>query len=138
MKIIFVVTTIAIVGLIGLASTTQAAPTQWNAILKDQFYKSIISQALSQQEDLPSTEDKDKEMAATYCKLLYQVLGSISEKLVGGSVDDYCNNIEFPAVTAEPSPEERNSELAEGYQTIFALLKKFGLNGFALGDLING
>ena len=137
MKIIFVVTTIAIVGLIGLVSTTQAAPTQWNAILKDQLYKSIISQALSQQEDLSSTEDKDKEMAATYCKLLYQLLGSISENLVGGSVDDYCNNIEFPAVTAEPSPEERNnySKLAE---KLLALLKDTGLNGFPLGDLING
>ena len=135
MKIIFVVTTIAIVGLVGLVSTTQAAPTQWNAILKDQFYKSIISQALSQQEDLPSTENKDKEMAATYCRLLYQLLGSISEKFPGGSVDDNCNNIEFPAVTAEPSPKERNSK---GYEEILALLKDTGLNGFPLGDLING
>ena len=43
--------------------------------LKDKLYKSIISQALSQQEDLPSTGDKDKEMAAAYvyCKLLFQV-----------------------------------------------------------------
>ena len=135
-----VVTTIAIISL-SLAWTTQAAPTQWNTnypSLKDQLYKSIISQALSQQEDLPSTEDKDKEMAATYCKLLYQVLSSISDNLVGGSVDDYCNNIEFPAAT-EPSPEEKNSELAEAYQRILAALKKFsGLNGFTPGNLING
>ena len=65
MKVILVVTTIAIISL-SLARTTQAAPTQWNTnypSLKDQLYKSIISQALSQQEDLPSTEDKDKEMA---------------------------------------------------------------------------
>ena len=135
MKIIFVATTIAIVGLIGLVSTTQAAPTQWNTILKDQLYKSIISQALSQQEDLPSTEDKDKEMAAAYCKLLYQLLGSISENFPGGSVDDNCSNIEFPAVTAEPSPKEGNSK---GYEEILALLKDTGLNGFPLGDLING
>ena len=137
MKVILVVTTIAIISL-SLAWTIQAAPTQWNTILKDQLYKSIISQALSQQENLPSTEDKDKEMAATYCKLQYQILSSINEKLVDGSVDDYCNNIEFPAVTAEPSPEERNSELAKGYETILAILKNLGLNGFALGDLING
>ena len=70
-------------------------------------------------------------MAAAYCKLLYQVLSSISKELVGGSVDNYLNNIEFPSV-AEPGPEERNSELAEGYQTILAALKKFGLNGFSL------
>ena len=138
MKVILVVTTIAIIGLIGLVSTTQAAPTQWNAILRDQLYKSIISQALSQQENLPSTEDKDREMAATYCRLQYQILSSINEKLVDGSVDDYCNNIEFPAVTAEPSPEEKNSELAKGYEIILAILKNLGLNGFALGDLING
>ena len=140
MKVLLVVTTIAIVSL-SLAGTTQAAPTQWKInfpSLKDQLYKSIISQALSQQEDLPSTEDKDKEMAATYCKLLYQVLSSISEEFLGSSVDDYCSNIEFPAVTAEPSPKERNSESSETYKAILAILKEFGPNGFTPGDLING
>ena len=75
-------------------------------------------------------------MATAYCKLLFQVLSSISEELLGDSVDN--NIIEFPAVI-EPGPKERNSELIEIYQTIkLAALKKFALNGFALGGLING
>ena len=40
---------------------------------------------------LPLRTRIKKCMAATYCKLLFQVLSSISEELLGGSVDDYCN-----------------------------------------------
>lgn len=135
-----VVTTIVLISLC-LTWTTQAAPTQWNTnypSLKDQLYKSIISQAFVQQEDSPSIKDKDKDMAATYCKLLYQILHSISADLVDGSVDDYCKNIELPAVT-EPRPEERNSKLVKTlYQEILKVLKNTGLNGYPFGDLING
>lgn len=137
MKIILVITTIAVIGLC-LAWTTQAAPTWQNTNSKVQIYKSIISQALSQQENSPSTKDKDKEMAATYCKLLYQLLHSISADSLPGSIDDFCKDVEFPAIT-EPRPEDKSSTLSKAYQKILDALKGTGLNnGYSFGDLING
>lgn len=128
-----VVTIIALFSLC-LPWETQAAPMPRMPSsypgLKNQLYKSIMSQALSQQEASPSTTDKDKEMAATFCRLLLQTLQSISEKFVDGPVDDYCKDIELPP---EPRPEERNSKLAEAYQKIFDTLKSIsGSNGYPI------
>ena len=131
---------VTILALLTLAWTTQAAPTQQKINypdLKNQLLKSIISQALVQQEVSPSTEDKDKEMAATYCKLLFQVLNSISAKFIDGSVDDFCRGeeIELPE---EPRPEDKSSILTETYRRILEGLKGTDLNGNSIGDLING
>ena len=136
--IILAVTTIALIGLC-LTWTAQAAPAQMiidHTSLKNQLYKSIIDQALSQQEGSPSTKEKDKEMAATYCKLLLQTLQSISENLVDGSVDDFCNgDFELPT---EPKPEEKSSILADTYKEILKALTGSLLNGRTISDLING
>ena len=133
-----VVTSIALTSLC-LAWSVQAAPIQWNTnypSLKDQLYKSIISRALVQQEGSPSTKDKDKEMAATFCKLLLQALHSIGEKFIDGSVDDYCNlDFELPP---EPRPEDKSSILADAYKEILSVLKKTEFNGYSIWDLING
>ena len=129
MKIILVVTIIAALIVLCLAWTTEAAPTQWNINypgLKNELYKSIISQALAQQEDSSSTKDKDKEMVATYCKLLLQVVSSFITEFVEGPIDDYCKDFELPP---EPKPEERSSKLAEAYRQILNILKKTGVNG---------
>lgn len=120
MKVILVVTTIALI-ISCLAWTTQTAPFNF----KNGLYKSIISQVLAQQGS-SSTEDKNKEMAATYCKLLLQTISSFATNFVEGSIDDYCKVIELPP---EPKPEERSSTLDKTYQGIFNVLKKMGLNG---------
>ena len=54
-------------------------------------------------------------MAATYCKLLYQLLHSISADSLPGSIDDFCKDVEFPAIT-EPRPEDKSSTLTKAYQ----------------------
>ena len=136
--IILAVTTIALISLC-LTWTAQAAPARMiidRTSLKNQLYKSIIDQALSQQEGSPSTKEKDKEMAATYCKLLLQTLQSMSENLVDGSVDDFCNgDFELPT---EPKPEEKSSILADTYKVILKKLTGTLLNGRTISDLING
>ena len=136
--IILAVTTIALISLC-LTWTAQAAPARMKidrTSLKNQLYKSIIDQALSQQEGSPSTKEKDKEMAATYCKLLLQTLQSMSENLVDGSVDDFCNgDFELPT---EPKPEEKSSILADTYKVILKKLTGTLLNGRTISDLING
>ena len=93
-------TTVALISL-SLAWTTLAAPVQWKAkpdltSLKNQLLKSIINQALIQQEDSKISSTKDKEMASTYCKLLIQVMKSLhlfNKELEDGSVNDFCGDV---------------------------------------------
>ena len=118
MKVVLVaIITVAIISL------NLAAPMQWKTDMKNQLLKSLISQALVQQ-DSPSTEDKDKEMVASFCKILIQILKYFKiskEELFGdSSEDDYCKNFELPP---EPRPEDRSTTLAKAYQTFFNLLK---------------
>ena len=112
---------------VALVSLNLAAPMQWKTDMKNQLLKSLISQALVQQ-DSPSTEDKDKEMVASFCKILIQILKHFKiskEELFGdSSEDDYCNDFELPP---EPRPEDRNTILAKVYQTFFNSLKNSGI-----------
>ena len=123
MKVVFVATAAA-VALISISLTwapaTLAAPTQSkaNSDLKNQLLKSIINQAIVQQED--SHSNKDKEMAATFCKLTVQLvkfLGDESLNFGDASRHDYCQDIEL-------SPEPRPGQsLADVYQVFFNILK---------------
>ena len=106
MKIIFVAITVSLIGM-SLTYATQAAPMQSKSCLglKNQLLKSIVNQALIQQED--SASNKDKEMAETFCKLAFQpVLKFLGEESLnlGNNIiseDDYCRDIEAPS---EPPP----------------------------------
>ena len=126
---------------LGLAWTTLAAPLQWTTkpdltSLKNQLFKSIISQALIQQEDSPSA--KDKEMAATYCKLLIQVLQSFNKELVEDlNIADYCGDGEDVELPPEPRPEDKSSTLTKAYQKILNILKNTDLENI-YGNLSNG
>ena len=122
-------TTIALISL-SLTWTTLAAPLQWkvNSDLKNELFKSLISQALIQQENSHST--KNKEMVATFCKLMIQLMskyGLFDEELFGdGSLkDDYCQDFELPP---EPKPEDKSTILANTYQMIFSILKNSGID----------
>jgi hypothetical protein len=144
MKIAFVATIVALISL-SLSWTTQAAPTQSRKINPDsispiantQLLKLIISKALLQQEDSSSTKDKD--MAATFCRLMVQIINKLkffNAEFGEGSVDDYCEDFELPP---EPKPEEKNAILAKTYQKVLNVLKNIGLNGNNIyGNLING
>ena len=128
MKVIFVATTVTVAFIsLSLTRATLAAPTQWKIDMKNQLLKSLISQALVQQQDSPSTEDK--EMVASFCKILIQILNHFNlfeeESLDGdNSEDDYCEDFELPP---EPRPEDRSTTLAKAYQTFFNLLKNSGI-----------
>ena len=132
MKVILVATTVALISLT-LTLATLAAPTQWKTDnMKNQLLKSIINQALLQQEDSPSTKDKDKEMVASFCKILIQILIylNISEEFSGpgdGAEDDYCQDLEL---SPEPIyiPEEKSTLLANIYQLYFNFLKNSGID----------
>ena len=139
MKVAFATTAIALISLY-LVWTTLAAPTAQRKTDSDyryQLLKSIISKALIQQENSPSTEDK--EMAATFCKLIVQVINTLqffNKKFGDGSVDDYCEDFELPP---EPRSEEKDAILAKSYQLILNVLKKTGLDGNNIyGNLFNG
>ena len=127
MKIIFVAITVSLVGM-SLTCATQAAPTQSNSCLglKNQLLKSIVKQALIQQED--SASNKDKEMAETFCKLAFQLLKFLGEESLnlGNDIiiseDDYCRDIEAPS---EPPPV---NNLASVYQMLFNILKGSGVD----------
>ena len=128
MKAILVATTVTVTLIsLNLTRATLAAPTQWKIDMKYQLLKSLISQALVQQQDSPSTEDK--EMVASFCKILIQILNHFNlfeeESLNGdNSEDDYCEDFELPP---EPRPEDRSTTLAKAYQTFFNLLKNSGI-----------
>ena len=131
MKVVLVATAVVLISL-SLTWTTLAAPMQWsaNSDLKNDL-ESIISQALMQQKDSHSTNLKDKEMVATFCKLMIQYLNYIKgfdhsgESLFGeGSELEYCQDFELPP---EPRPEDKSATLANGYQIIFNLLKNSGI-----------
>ena len=125
MKIVtvFVATTIVLIGI--SATVTQAAPMQSmaNSDLKHQLLKSIINRALIQQKD--SHSNKDKELAATFCKLLFSFMRFLGVKLLnleGVSEREYCRNI-------EPSPEPGPvNSLADAYQVFFNILKDSGMD----------
>lgn len=131
MKIAFVATIVTLISL-SLSWTTLAAPTKRkmssdSTSPKTQLLKSIISKALIQQEDSSST--KDKEMAATFCRYLVQIVNILqlfNAEFGEGSVDDYCEDFELPP---EPNPEERSAILAETYQKVLNVLKNTGVNG---------
>ena len=133
MKAIFVTMTVVLVSL-SLTKATLAAPMQWKIDMKYQLLKSLIRQALVQQQDSPSTEDK--EMVASFCKNLIQVLDHFNffeeESLGDGSEDDYCEDFELPP---EPRPEDRSTTLAKTYQIFFNLLKNSGIEK-KFGELI--
>ena len=117
-------TTTALISL-SLAWTTLAAPVQWKATadLKNRLLKSIISQALIQQED--SSSARDREMASTFCKLIVPLMKKIDifdEKV---SVDDFCEDFELPP---EPRPENKSLTRAEMYQIFLNLLKESGMD----------
>ena len=117
---------ITLISLTMVWGTSSAAPMLWrpNPLWKNQ---PLSSQALVQQEDTPSS--KDKEMAATYCKLLVNMFKNYFN-LIEGSVDDYCSDIELGL---EPRPEEKADILAKSYKLILDTLKKMNLN-----ELLNG
>ena len=137
MKVILVATTVALISL-SLTWATLAAPMQWKTDnMKNQLLKSIISQALAQQEGSLSTKDKDKEMVASFCKIIIQILNyfNVSEEFSGpgdDTEDDYCQGFEFPP---EPRPEEKSTTLANAYQVFFNLLKNSSIEK-TLGELI--
>ena len=141
MKITFVATIVTLISL-SLSWTTLAAPMQRKMSFdstspKTQLLKSLISKALTQEEDSSST--KDKEMAATFCRYLIQIINTLqffNAEFGEGSVDDYCEDFELPP---EPNPEERSAILAEMYQKVLNVLKKTGLNGDNIfGNIFNG
>ena len=124
MKIAFAATAVIII--INNLSKTLAAPMQWKAN-SDLISKSIISQALIQQED--SSSITDKEMVATYCRYMVQIMNMLqllNKEFGEGSVDDYCDDFELPP---EPRPEEKSAILAKTYQGVLNILKKTGLDG---------
>ena len=118
MKVLF----IALIS-ISLTWATSAAPTQSkaNSDLKNQLLKSLINQAIIQQED--SHSNKDEEMAATFCKLAFQLvkfLGDESLNFGDVSEHDYCQDYEL-------SPEsEQGKSLADVYQISYKMLKDIG------------
>ena len=124
---VFVATAVALISL-SLAWTTLAAPIEWaTSEFKNQLLKSIISEALIQQEDAPSAEDK--EMAAKFCKIMVQILKffHLSDEDFGpgeGSLDDYCEDFELPP---EPRPEDKTSTLAKAYEVLLNKLKNSGI-----------
>ena len=129
MKIVFLATTVAFIS-ICLTWATLAAPVQWktgHVNAKNQLFKAIINQVLIQQ-DSPSTKDKDKEMVASYCKFIIQMLKyfnlSGEESFGEGAEDDFCQDFELPP---EPEPEEKGTILANAYQVLFDLLKNSGM-----------
>ena len=128
MKVILAATTIALISL-SLTWTNLAAPLQWkvNSDLNNELFKSFISRALIQQEDSHSTEDK--EMVATFCKLMIQIMSKyyhFDDELFGdGSKDDYCQDFELPP---EPRPEDKSAIRANTYQMIFSILKNSGID----------
>ena len=130
MKVILVATTVALISL-SLSWATLAAPMQWKTDnVKNQLLKSIISQALVQQEDSSSTKDKDKEMVASFCKIIIQILNyfNVSEEFFGpgdDTEDNHCQDFELPP---EPRPEEKSTTLANAYQVFFNLLKNSGID----------
>lgn len=116
---------VALVSLTVTWESASAAPMLWrlNPIWKNQ----LIS---SQQEDEPSVPDK--EIATTYCRLLFKLFkGSLS--FIEGSVDDYCKDVE---VGPEPAPEEKADTLAKLYELVLDMLKKINLNELLVG--LNG
>ena len=121
-------TTVALISL-SLTWTALAAPLQWKPTsdLKKEL-KSLLSQVHIQQKDSHSTNDK--ELAATFCKLMIQALSysDLFGKEVFGdsSKDDYCQDIELRS--AEPRPEDKNINLANLYQKVFTMLKNSGVD----------
>ena len=120
------VTTVALISL-SLTWTALAAPMQWKPTsdLKNEL-KSLLSQVGIQQEDSRSTNDK--ELAATYCKLVTQLLSYLnlfSNELLGdGSIDDYCQDIELPS---ERRPGDKSGDLANVYQIFSSILNDSGI-----------
>ena len=128
MKIVFVAITVSLVGM-SLTYATQAAPTQSNSCLrlKNQLLKSIVKQALIQQEDSASNKDKEMAETLTFCKLAFQLLKFLGEESLNlgndiTSEDDYCRDIEAPS---EPPPV---NNLASVYQMLFDILKGSGID----------
>ena len=84
----------------------------------------VSSQVFIQQVS-SSAQDKDKEMVASYCKLMIQMLKYFKvfeeESFVE---DDYCQDFELPP---EPKPDEKRTILANAYQILFDLLKSNGI-----------
>ena len=123
MKVVFVATAVALIS-ISLTWATLAAPiwSKANSDLKNQLLKSIINQAIIQQEDSHST--KDKEMAATFCKLAVQWVKLLGDELLNfgdTSKHDYCQDIEL---SPEAGP---GKSLADVYQVFFNILKDSGI-----------
>lgn len=124
MKITLLATAVVLISI----SATLAAPTQTkaNSDLKHQLLKLVTNRALIQQEDPRS--DKDKEMAATFCKLavrLLKYLGDESLNLGDVSEREYCQpqDIELPPF---PGPAKN---LADVYQVMFNnILKDYGID----------
>lgn len=129
-KFILVATAIALIRL-SLTCTTLAAPLQqWKSTsdLKNELFKSFISQALIQQEDSDSV--KDKEMAADFCKLIIQMFNILSPEVLksfGNDVEDKCyqQNLKLPP---EPRPEDKSAFLDNLYRSLFKRLKNTGID----------
>ena len=137
MKFILVATTVALISILSLTYTALAAPMQWKSTsdLKTGKLKSLLSQIRIQQEDSHSTNDK--EMAATFCKLVTQLLSypNLFGKEMFGDIskDDFCQDIELPS---EPRPGDKSGNLANAYQIVFSLLKESGI-GNTFEEYIN-
>jgi hypothetical protein len=107
-------------------------------------HKDVSSQVFVQQ-DSPSAMDKDKEMIASYCKIMIQMLKYFKVFEEGsfgyGTEDDYCQDLELPP---EPKPEEKRTILANAYQILFDLLKNNGIEDaftrafFKLSQIMHG
>ena len=84
-----------------------------------------VSSKVFIQQVLSSAQDKDKEMVASYCKLMIQMLKyfKVFEE-ESFAEDDYCQDFELPK---EPKPEEKKTILANAYQILFNLLKNSGI-----------
>lgn len=126
MKVVFVVTAVALVSMSLLWATLAApAPSEESsaADLKNQLLKLTINRALVQQEDTNS--NTDKEMVATFCKLLFQLLKRLGDESLNiGNISerDYCQSSELPPMSAPVY------NLDDGYRTMFKILKDSGLD----------